>query len=486
MLAIDAGTTGITLCKYNRQGEVLAKVYSEFPQYYPKPGWVEHSGQEIWDTTVKLLREIGLEDVEAMGITNQRETVLAWDKETSQPLYNAIVWQCRRTASRCQELSSEKDRIRKKTGLVLDAYFSATKMEWLLQNVEAVRKTAEAGRLAFGTIDSWLLWKLTGGKVHGTDYTNASRTMVYNIHAKEWDDELLNLFSIPKNSLPSVYPSAYSFGETEPSLFGVSIPITGIAGDQQAALFGQKCVEPGEFKNTYGTGCFLLLHTGKDPVDSHYGLLTTLTCDREGKAAYGLEGSIFIAGALIQWLRDGLGLIQTAQETEELAFSVSDTGGVHILPALVGMGAPYWNMNVRGAILGLTRGTTKAHISRAALESIAYQTKALVDAIAKDCSFPLTKLRVDGGATSNKFLMQFQADILQMDVIRPQNIESTALGAAYLAGLGSGFWKDFETILNLPESKTSFTPKMNKEESKRLYDQWQKAVEPLLLEKPSQ
>lgn len=477
ILAIDAGTTGITLHLYDEKAKLLKKGYSEFPQYYPKPGWVEQEGEEIWETTLKLIGEMGLEEVAAIGITNQRETVLAWDKDTGKPLHRAIVWQCRRTASICESLSAEKEKIKKKTGLVLDAYFSATKIKWLRENSPEVARAFEEKRALIGTIDTWLLWKLTGGKSHGTDYTNASRTMLFNIHEKCWDKELLEIFRVPWEVLPQVHPSAHPYGETDEGLLGKKIPITGIAGDQQAALFGQRCVEKGQFKNTYGTGCFLIVQTGEKPVDSQYGLLTTLACDKEGRPSYGLEGSVFIAGALVQWLRDGLQIIENSADTEEIAQSVPDSGGVHILPAFVGMGAPYWDMSARGAFFGLTRGTTRAHLVRAALEAIAYQTRALIDAIAQDCSFDLKSLRVDGGATANDFLMDFQANVLGMDVVRPENIESTALGAAYLAGLGSGFWKSFEEISALPEETKTFSPNRPKEEGDELYHSWKKVVE---------
>lgn len=482
VLAIDAGTTGVTVLLFDKAGAVTRKVYSEFTQHYPQPGWVEHDAEEIWTVTEKLIQEILSEtpasDIAAIGITNQRETTVVWDAETRKPFHNAIVWQCRRTADRCKELADEAQTFGDKTGLVLDAYFSGTKVEWILNNAEGAKAAAEQGRARFGTIDTWLVDRLTGGESHVTDPSNASRTLLYNIHTKEWDDELLGILNVPRSVLPEVKPSAGVFGTTDAAIFGAEVPIAGIAGDQQAALFGQGCVRPGQAKNTYGTGCFALVNAGSEPVRSENGLVTTLGCDAEGKAVYCLEGSVFIGGAVIQWLRDELKLIETAPASETLAKAADDTGGVYFVPAFVGLGAPYWDQDARGTITGLTRGTGVPHIVRAALESIAYQSRDLIDALKADLGerADLAQLKVDGGACQNDLLMQFQADILGVPVVRPKNIETTAQGAAFLAGLGSGFWSSFaEVEANLGVDKT-FQPAMDDARRGELYAGWKKAV----------
>jgi glycerol kinase len=482
VLSIDAGTTGVTILLFDRAGEPIKKLYSEFPQYYPRPGWVEHDAEEIWAVTQRLLRELVAEippaDIAGIGITNQRETTVLWDRETGRPLSRAIVWQCRRTADLCRKLKEEgrESLFREKTGLVIDAYFSATKIQWLLEHVPAVSQAAREGRALFGTVDTWLLWKLTGGRVHATDYTNASRTLIFNIHDRTWDAELLDLLGIPQAILPDVRPSSGDYGHAQPDIMGAEVPVAGIAGDQQAALFGQGGVRPGDMKNTYGTGCFVLLNTGTEAVESRCGLVTTLTPDERGNPVYALEGSVFIAGAVIQWLRDGLGLIASAAESEKFAREVPDTHGLYLVPAFVGLGAPYWDMDARGGMLGITRGVTRAHVVRAALEAIAYETRDLLEAMKTDFSGALTELRVDGGAAENDFLMQFQADVLGMRVLRPRNIETTALGAAYLAGLGVGFWKDWSDIEALRAVEQTFDPEMDMGQREILYGGWKAAV----------
>ena len=486
VLAIDQGTTGTTALVLDAEGEVLGRGYAELPQHFPKPGWVEHDGGEIWQSvaaaTQAALAHAG-GGIAAIGITNQRETTLLWERAGSKPVAPAIVWQDRRTSERCAQLarSGAGPEIRRRTGLVLDAYFSATKLEWLLTQHRELRRPAEDGDLAFGTVDSWLLWKLTGGAVHATDPTNASRTMLFDIRRRRWDEALLKRFGVPAAVVPEVKPSSGIFGVTrgfDPLPDG--IPIGGIAGDQQAALFGQGCVTPGTSKNTYGTGCFLLLHTGTTPVASRAGLLTTVACGPRGEAAYALEGSVFIAGAAIQWLRDGLGLLSRAEQSETMARSVDDSGGVVLVPAFVGLGAPYWRADVRGALLGLTRGTTKAHIVRAALESLAFQTRDLADAMARDARRPVRALRVDGGAVANDFLMQYQADLLGIPVQRPRVIETTALGAGLLAGLAAGVWSSQEELERARRIERQFEPEKPKSWRDAEYGRWQRAVAMLL------
>ena len=480
VLAIDAGTTGVTVLLFDRQATVVRKLNREFTQHYPKPGWVEHDADEIWTVTEGLIKEVLGETpasaVAAIGITNQRETTVLWDSVTREPYYNAIVWQCRRTAERCDALQPHKETFRNKTGLVVDAYFSGTKVEWILENVPAAKAGAEAGQARFGTIDTWLVDRLTGGKVHATDPTNASRTLLFDIHTRAWDDELLGLLNVPRSVLPEVKPSAGLFGTTDASIFGAEVPITGIAGDQQAALFGQGCVRPGQAKNTYGTGCFALLNAGTEPVLSQNGLLTTIGCDAEGKPVYCLEGSVFVGGAVIQWLRDMLNMVPTAPDSEQIAAESSE--GVYLVPAFVGLGTPYWDQDARGIITGLTRGTDVSHIVRAALESIAFQSRDLIDALQADLGdgAQLSELRVDGGACANGLLMQFQADILGLPVVRPTNIETTAQGAAFLAGLGSGFWKSFAEVESVLGIDTTFQPAMADEQRQELYAGWKDAV----------
>lgn len=483
VLAIDEGTTGVTLLLFDKTGRIARRAYSEFKQHYPRPGWVEHDPEEIWRVTKRLIGEVLGDEpptsVAGIGITNQRETTVLWDADTRRPLANAIVWQCRRTADRCRELKAQghEPLVRARTGLVLDAYFSGTKVQWLLDNVSGARAMAERGRARFGTIDTWLVERLSGGKLHVTDPTNASRTLLYDIHKKQWDDELLALFQVPRSVLPEVRGSAEVLGMTDPEVFGAEVPISGIAGDQQSALFGQGCVNPGELKNTYGTGCFALLNAGTNPVESKHGLLTTLGCDARGKPVYCLEGSVFIAGAAIQWLRDALGVIANAAESESRARAVENNAGVYFVPAFVGLGAPYWDQDARGAIVGLTRGTGREHIIRAALESIAYQTRDLVDALRADLAgAEISSLKVDGGAVANDFLMQFQSDILGVPVVRPKNIETTATGAAYLAGLGCGFWKSQEEVAGFQEVDRTFTPRLDPAARERLYAGWKQAV----------
>ncbi len=484
VVAIDQGTTGSTVLVLDKRGRVVARAYSEFTQHYPKPGWVEHDAEEIWRVTLCVLRQavkrarLKAKDVAAIGITNQRETTVLWDRKTGKPINRAIVWQDRRTSQLCDQLkvAGHEQRVRAKTGLVLDPYFSGTKVRWILDNVRGARERAAAGGLCFGTIDTWLVWKLTGGAVHVTDPTNASRTLLFDIHARSWDAELLSMLDVPPGVLPTVAPSSGVFGETTPDVLGAPIKIAGIAGDQQAALFGQGCVEPGAAKNTYGTGCFLLLNTGERAVTSHAGLVTTIACDARGGAAYALEGSVFVAGAAIQWLRDGLGLVKQAAESEKLAKQVDSTLGVYLVPAFVGLGAPYWDADARGALVGLTRGVTRAHLVRAALESLAYQTRDVVDAMAADSGTPLTTLRVDGGAAANDFLMQFQADVLGVPVERPKLLETTAMGAAALAGLAVGFWRSPSELARACQLDRRFKPRMAAATRESLYRGWRTAV----------
>lgn len=484
IMALDQGTTSSRAIIFDENGLIKGVTNREFTQIYPKPGWVEHDAMEIWGSQIGVAKEVLLKcglsvnDIAAIGITNQRETTVVWDKNTGKPVYNAIVWQCRRTAQICDDLKARglTEKIREKTGLVVDAYFSGTKVKWILDNVEGAREKAEKGELLFGNIDTWLIWNLTGGKVHVTDYSNASRTMLFNIHKLDWDDELLKELNIPRAMLPKAMPSSHIYGYTTTEVFGGEIPIAGVAGDQQAALFGQACYTPGMAKNTYGTGCFMLMNTGEKAVESKSGLLTTIAWGADGKVEYALEGSIFIAGAVIQWLRDELRVLDNAAQSEELATKVEDNNGVYLVPAFVGLGAPYWDMYARGAILGLTRGAKREHIVRAALESICYQTRDVLEAMQKDSGITLKNLKVDGGAVANNFLMQFQSDILGVPVDRPKVIETTALGAAYLAGLAVGYWKDKNDISAKWQIDRTFKPQMDIDTKERLYKGWKKAV----------
>ena len=484
VLAFDQGTTSSRAILFDGNGNIHSVAQKEFTQIYPKPGWVEHNPMEIWGSQSGVAREaleksaVSPDEVAAIGITNQRETTIVWDKETGKPVYNAIVWQDRRTASICDNLKARglTETIRAKTGLVVDAYFSGTKVKWILDHVEGAREKAEQGELLFGTVDSWIVWNLTRGKVHITDYTNASRTMLFNIHTLDWDDDLLGELGIPRGMLPTVKSSSEVYGHTDERTFGgANIPIAGIAGDQHAALFGQTCFEPGMVKNTYGTGCFMLMNTGDKPVDSKSGLLTTIAWGIGGKVTYALEGSVFIAGAAIQWLRDGLRFFDSAADSEYFASKVQNADGVYVVPAFAGLGAPYWDMYARGAIFGLTRGSTKEHITRATLESLAYQTKDIIDAMQSDSGIVLKSLRVDGGAVANNLLMQFQSDILDVPVERPRVTESTALGAAYLAGIAVGFWTQ-DDVSKAGDLDRTFQPDMDEAMRSRLYKGWQKAV----------
>jgi len=484
ILALDQGTTSSRAILYDRDGKVVKVAQKEFTQIYPQAGWVEHDPMEIWGSQSGVASEIltitGIpaEEIAAIGITNQRETTVVWDKQTGKPIYNAIVWQCRRTAGICDELKAKgmEDVCRESTGLVLDAYFSGTKVKWILDNVEGARQKAQNGELLFGNIDTWLIWNLTKGKVHVTDYSNASRTMLYNINELKWDERILKELDIPASMLPEVKPSSAVYGVTDARIFGAEIPIAGDAGDQQAALFGQACYTPGMVKNTYGTGCFMLMLTGEKLVRSKNGLLSTIAWGVNNKVEYALEGSIFIAGAAVQWLRDSLKVIYDAKDSEYFATKVDDSLGVYVVPAFVGLGAPYWDMYARGAILGLTRGTTRNHIIRATLESIAYQTRDVLEVMRTDSGIELKELRVDGGACANNFLMQFQADILGVPVERPEIIETTAMGAAYLAGLAVGFWKDQSMIAERRKVNRKFNPIMSEDKRERLYTNWKKAV----------
>ena len=485
VLALDQGTTSSRAVIYNSAGEAVKIAQNEFTQIYPHAGWVEHDPMEIWGSQRGVASEVlataGItpEEIAAIGITNQRETTIVWDKTTGKPVYNAIVWQCRRTASICDELKADglEEYIRENTGLVLDAYFSGTKLKWILDHVEGARARAQKGDLLFGNVDTWLIWNLTRGKVHVTDYSNASRTMLYNIKDLKWDETILKKLDIPACMLPEVKPSSTVYGVTDARVLGAEIPIAGVAGDQQAALFGQACFTPGMVKNTYGTGCFMLMLTGETIAHSRHGLLTTIAWGVNGKVEYALEGSIFVAGASIQWLRDSLRVIYDARDSEYFATKVPDSQGVYVVPAFVGLGAPYWDMYARGAIIGLTRGTNRNHIIRATLESIAYQTRDVLELMRDECGIDLCELRVDGGACANNFLMQFQADILDVPVERPEIIETTALGAAYLAGLATGFWKDQTVIAEKRKVDRRFQPAMNEEKRQKLYSRWKKAVE---------
>lgn len=484
IMALDLGTTSCRCIIFDKNGRICSAAQKEFTQYFPQPGWVEHDAEEIWATQTGLMYEamskidITINEIAGIGITNQRETTVLWDKETGRPIHKAIVWQCRRTAGYCDELKKlgMAEFFRSKTGLVLDAYFSATKLRWLLDNAAGARERAEKGELLFGTVDSWIIWKLTGGKVHVTDYSNASRTMLFNIHTLKWDEEILRVLKIPQQILPEVKPSSHVYGYTDSKLFGREVPIAGAGGDQQCALFGQTCFERGEVKNTYGTGGFMLMNTGTSPVNSHNGLVTTIAWGVDDKVEYALEGSIFVAGAAVQWLRDELGLIRDAAESEVLAKSVADANGCYVVPAFVGLGAPYWDQYARGAIVGLTRGVNRNHIVRATLESIAYQVNDVLTAMQEDSGMPITSLRVDGGACDNDFLMQFQADILNTPVVRPYCIETTAMGAAYLAGLAVGYWRSKEEILANHVIAAEFKPQMGQAKRENLLQGWHNAV----------
>ena len=484
VMALDAGTTSNRCILFNEQGEIVSVAQKEFTQYFPKPGWVEHDAGEIWSTqlgvAVEALSKIDATaaDIAAIGITNQRETAIVWDKNTGEPVFHAIVWQCRRTSAYCDELKAKglTDTFRKKTGLVIDAYFSATKLKWILDNVPGARTRAEKGELLFGTVETWLIWKLTKGKVHVTDYSNASRTMMFNINTLEWDDDILKELDIPKCMLPKPVPSSMVYGESDPSFFGGAIPISGAAGDQQAALFGQTCFKPGEAKCTYGTGGFLLMNTGEKPVFSRNGLVTTIAWGLNGKVSYALEGSIFVAGAAIQWLRDEMRLIDSAQDSEYMAKKVPDSNGCYVVPAFTGLGAPYWDQYARGTIVGLTRGVNKYHIIRATLESIAYLVNDVIGAMKVDAKVDLSSLRVDGGASANDFLMQTQSDIINAPVDRPSCVETTAMGAAYLAGLAVGYWKSEEDVIHNRKISKTFWPALDSEVRDKRIKGWNKAV----------
>ncbi|MDH0674004.1 glycerol kinase GlpK [Empedobacter sp. GD03861] len=484
ILALDQGTTSSRAIIYNHDGEIVAISQKDFQQIFPQPGWVEHDPNEIWYTQSSVAAEsvaksdLNGTNIAAIGITNQRETTIVWDRVTGDPIYNAIVWQDRRTSKYCDSLKEKgyKDIIQEKTGLVIDSYFCATKIKWVLDNVDGAREKAEQGKLCFGTVDSWLVWKFTRGKMHITDVSNASRTLLYNINTMEWDDELLNLFDIPKSMLPEVKSSSEIYGTTSTTLFSTKIPISGIAGDQQAALFGQMCVEEGMAKNTYGTGCFLLMNIGEKPVFSKNNLLTTVAWQIDGKTTYALEGSVFVGGAVIQWLRDGLKIISSAPESERLSASVEDNGGVYFVPALTGLGAPYWDQYARGAIFGITRGTTQAHIAKAAIQGIAFQVDDLIKSMKSDVEGEIKELRVDGGACANNVLMQFQADLIENEVIRPKVLETTSLGAAYLAGLAVGYWKNIDEIKVQWKQDRVFKPEMNSDKRADLLKFWNKAV----------
>lgn len=485
VMALDAGTTSNRCILFNEKGEICSMAQKEFTQYFPKPGWVEHDPREIWSTQLSVARQAmnqinaSAADIAAIGITNQRETAIVWDKNTGKPVYNAIVWQCRRTSEYCDSLKDKglTEMFQKKTGLVIDAYFSGTKVKWILDHVEGARERAKRGELLFGTVETWLIWKLTKGAVHVTDYSNASRTMLFNINTLEWDDEILEELDIPKCMLPQAKPSSAVYGEADPGFFVGRIPIAGVAGDQQAALFGQTCFEEGEAKNTYGTGCFLLMNTGEKPVFSENGLVTTIAWGMEGKVNYALEGSVFVAGAAIQWLRDELRLIDSASDTEYLAQKVEDTNGCYVVPAFTGLGAPYWDQYARGTIVGLTRGVNKDHIIRATLESLAYQVNDVLEAMGADSGIALSALKVDGGASANNFLMQTQADISRAPVHRPKCVETTAMGAAYLAGLAVGYWKDKEDVKQNWDIDRVFQPDIEIEKQQKMLKGWKKAVQ---------
>lgn len=485
VMAIDEGTTSTRAIIFNHQGQEVAIAQQEFPQYFPQPGWVEHDAQEIWEAVRQVMSnaviKAGIQPyrIAAIGITNQRETTVVWDKQTGKPIHKAIVWQSKQTAPIAEKLAADgyTDMIHQKTGLVCDSYFSATKIKWLLDNVPGARAKAKRGDLLFGTIDTWLLWNLTDGHVHATDVTNASRTMLYNIHEDDWDQDILDLLDIPRSMLPEVHESSHRFGYTAGyHFFGIQVPITGIAGDQQAALFGQTAFEPGAIKNTYGTGAFTVMNTGTKPVLSKNGLLTTIAYGLNGQIHYALEGSIFVAGSAIQWLRDGLKFFKSASQSQHLAEQAESTGGVYVVPSFTGLGAPYWDQEVRGAIFGLTRGSDRAAVTRATLEAIAYQTKDVVDTMCKDTGIPLSHLAVDGGASRNDFLLQFQADILQTPIVRAQIEETTALGASFLAGLAVGFWSDLDELTALTKSGSHFEPQMSSDQAQQLYAGWQRAI----------
>ena len=491
ILALDQGTSSSRAIVFDGRGRTLAVSQKEFTQIFPKPGWVEHNPMEIWSSQASVIAEamasidINGSDIAAIGITNQRETTIVWDAETGTPVYNAIVWQDRRTSKYCDSLKRDgrTDLIRSKTGLIIDAYFSATKIRWILENVPEARQKANEGKLRFGTVDTWLIWMLTGGEVHVTDVSNASRTMLFNIHTLEWDKELLDLFNIPESMMPQVKSSSEVYGYTKARLFAHKVPIAGIAGDQQAALFGQMCTEPGSVTNTYGTGCFLLMNSGERPIMSSNNLLTTIAWKIGDKVNYALEGSIFVAGSVVQWLRDGLGIFRSSAEVEKLAASVPDNGGVYFVPALTGLGAPHWDQYAKGSIYGISRGTTAAHIARAALEGIAFQTMDIVNAMQKDAGITLKELKVDGGASRNNLLMQFQADILGTSVIRPKVTETTALGAAYLAGLAVGYWEDLEHIKSQWQVDKEFTPEADEARVDELKKGWADAIRRTLTDK---
>lgn len=483
VLALDQGTTSSRAILFDRNGRIVNMSQKEFTQIYPAPGWVEHNPLEIWETQVNAAKEairgVDVSEIACIGITNQRETTILWDKNTGKPVYNAIVWQSRQSSDICDELKKLglESYIKENTGLVIDAYFSGTKIKWILDNVEGVREKAEKGEILFGTVDTWLVWNLTGGKIHITDYSNASRTMIYNIKTLKWDEKLLDILNIPPEILPEVRQSSEIYGNTKAEIFGGQIPVSGIAGDQQAALFGQLCFQEGMAKNTYGTGCFLLMNTGEKPVQSKKGLLTTIAWGLNGKVEYALEGSIFVAGAAIQWLRDELKIIHDAADSEYFAKKVESTNGVYVVPAFTGLGAPYWDMYARGVIVGLTRGANRNHIIRATLEAIAYQTRDVIEAMIEDSGINLTVLKVDGGASANDFLMQFQSDILNVNIERPDITETTALGAAYLAGMATGFWKSKGEVIQNWNMNKKFIPAMGEDERNKLYTGWKKAVE---------
>ena len=484
MMALDAGTTSNRCILFNEKGEMISVAQKEFTQYFPKPGWVEHDANEIWSTqlgvAVEAMQKVGVEakDIAGIGITNQRETAIVWDKNTGEPVYHAIVWQCRRTSEYCDSLKDKglTEVFREKTGLIIDAYFSGTKVKWILDHVDGARERAERGELLFGTVETWLIWKMTKGAVHVTDYSNASRTLLYNINKLEWDEEILKELDIPRCMLPEVKPSSCVYGMADASFFGGEIPIAGAAGDQQSALFGQTCFLEGEAKNTYGTGCFLLMNTGEKPVFSKNGLVTTIAWGLDGKVNYALEGSVFVAGAAIQWLRDELRIIDSAEDSEYMARKVKDTHGCYVVPAFTGLGAPYWDQYARGIIVGLTRGVNKYHIIRATLESLAYQVHDVVRAMEADSGIPLASLKVDGGASANNFLMQTQADMVQVPVKRPQCVETTAMGVAYLAGLAVGYWKDKNEIVKNWEIERTFEPVISMEERNKKMKGWERAV----------
>ncbi|MBL3649137.1 MULTISPECIES: glycerol kinase GlpK [Bacillus] len=485
ILSLDQGTTSSRAILFNKEGKIVHSAQKEFTQYFPHPGWVEHNANEIWGSVLAVIASvisesgISASQIAGIGITNQRETAVVWDKDTGKPVYHAIVWQSRQTSGICEELREKghNDVFREKTGLLIDPYFSGTKVKWILDNVEGAREKAEKGELLFGTIDTWLIWKMSGGKAHVTDYSNASRTLMFNIYDLKWDDELLDILDVPKSMLPEVKPSSHVYGETvDYHFFGKNIPIAGAAGDQQSALFGQACFEEGMGKNTYGTGCFMLMNTGEKAIKSEHGLLTTIAWGIDGKVEYALEGSIFVAGSAIQWLRDGLRMFKDSSLSESYAEKVDSTDGVYVVPAFVGLGTPYWDSDVRGSVFGLTRGTTKEHFIRATLEALAYQTKDVLDAMEADSNISLKTLRVDGGAVKNNFLMQFQGDLLNVPVERPEINETTALGAAYLAGIAVGFWKDRSEIANQWNLDKRFEPDFEEEKRNELYTGWQKAV----------